>query len=114
MNPKSTLAGAKKINGGISFNAAIYTEFGYLYILGLRVWRGLIMPPATKSGATFYPMMYCGKDFAKWIYQQLIDLGWEERFSLDLKREDLAIDPIVMAITNYCKHYEKDIDTEAE
>lgn len=103
---KSEILGAKEIKDGISFNVALATEFGYIYLIGLRVWKGLLMPPATRSGSKYYPVNYMGKDLAEWIYQQLIDQGWVEQFKLALKRKELCIDPLIMDIQTYASHFE--------
>lgn len=104
---KSEISGAKEIKNGISFNVALATDFGYIYLIGLRVWKGLIMPPATRSGSKYYPSIYVGKDLAEWIYQQLIESGWIAQFSLSLKRKELCIDPLIMDIQTYASHFEK-------
>ena len=96
----------KAIENGISFNVAIDTEYGYTYLIGLRVWKGLLMPPATRKGHVYYPCMKGGKDFAAWIYQRLIELKWHEHFNLQLKEKDLCIDPIVMSVQEFTQYFE--------
>ncbi len=97
----------KKIENGISFNVKIETEIGNLYILGLRVWKGLIMPPATRKGHSYFPSMKANRDFCEWVYQRLIDHGWDKEHNLDLKKIDLSIDPLLISIQEYCQHYEQ-------
>ncbi len=104
---KYRLMGAKEIKDGISFNLAIDTDVGYIYIIGFRVWRGLLMPPATRAGAKYYPSIYTGRDFAEFVYQQLIDLGWDTKYRLTLKDKELCTSPLIMDMQTYALHYEK-------
>lgn len=97
----------KSIENGISFNVALETEFGYVYIIGLRVWKGLLMPPATRKGHTYYPSLKAGKDFCEWVYQRLIEKGWDSEYAFQLKEKDLCIDPLLISIQEYCALFEK-------
>lgn len=103
MEEESKILGLKEIKEGYSFNVAVATPYGYIYLIGMRVWRGYIMPPASKRGNSYYPSLYTGRDFAEWVYQQLID-----HFPhIALKEKDMCTNPLIMDLRTYATHFEK-------
>ncbi len=103
----------KKITGGISFSLAIKSEFGIIYIIGIRIIKGVLLFPAFKSGNSFLPVIYGNEKFTQWVYQQLIDMGWDTEYNLKLKHLDMATKPISMSVTLYNRIFD-DLELEKE
>jgi len=95
------------IKNGISFSIGLKTEVGVIYIMGVRVIRGIILFPAYKAGVNFIPVVYGNSEFTLWLYQQLIDMDWPNLYNFTLKPVVMATTPVTLPPTLYTHIFEK-------
>jgi hypothetical protein len=85
----------------LSFN--VYAQWGEdfaLLINGFRLLGGKIMPPASKRGYAFYPVVYGSDGFARAVYEALIASGEPERSKVLLNEGARGWSPVVYTENN--------------